>query len=275
MRRAGVVVVLVSAVLATSAGTAHAVTSNGRLCTKVGTAGPDRLIGTKGNDVLCGLGGNDRIFGVDGNDVLDGGVGDDVLLGGAGADVLSGGPGADVSQYDDHTAALRVAQELAGLQGATTSPAIAFCERVIAGKDQTADDYGDRAQHDVLLEARRDARLAASGRLLTGATKVLDVASGNGAFSIGLALRNPDVICIGYDYSADNVVRAQAAALEAGVADLDDPALKDRIEGLKAIRDQAKADADRAQAMLQNSGQKAVTPQMLRKFAATARDRKR
>ena len=62
-------------------------------------------------------------------------------------------------------------------------------------------------------------------------------------------------------------------AIEAGVADLDDPALKDRIDGLKAIRDQAKADADRAQAMLQNSGQKAVTPQMLRKFAKTARQR--
>lgn len=59
----------------------------------------------------------------------------------------------------------------------------------------------------------------------------------------------------------------------AGVADLDDPALKDRIDGLKTIRDQAKADAERAQAMLQNSGQKAVTPQMLRKFAATARER--
>jgi site-specific DNA recombinase len=62
-------------------------------------------------------------------------------------------------------------------------------------------------------------------------------------------------------------------AIEAGVADLDDPALKDRIDGLKAIRDQAKADAERAQAMLQNTGQKAVTPQMLRKFAATARER--
>jgi hypothetical protein len=62
-------------------------------------------------------------------------------------------------------------------------------------------------------------------------------------------------------------------AIEAGIADLDDPALKDRIDGLKAIRDQAKADADRAQAMLQNSGQKAVTPQMLRKFATTARER--
>ena len=52
-------------------------------------------------------------------------------------------------------------------------------------------------------------------------------------------------------------------AIEAGVADLNDPALKDRIDGLKAIRDQAKADAERAQAMLQNSGSKAVTPQMV------------
>jgi site-specific DNA recombinase len=62
-------------------------------------------------------------------------------------------------------------------------------------------------------------------------------------------------------------------AIEAGVADIGDPALKDRIEGLKAIRDQAKADAERAQAMLQHSGSQAVTPQMLAKFARTARQR--
>lgn len=62
-------------------------------------------------------------------------------------------------------------------------------------------------------------------------------------------------------------------AIEAGVADPDDPALKDRIDCLKAIRDQAKADAERAQAMLQNSGSQAVTPQMLSKFARTARHR--
>ena len=62
-------------------------------------------------------------------------------------------------------------------------------------------------------------------------------------------------------------------AIEAGVADLNDPALKDRIDGLKAIRDQAKADAERAQAMLENSGSKAVTPQMLSKFARAARQR--
>jgi hypothetical protein len=62
-------------------------------------------------------------------------------------------------------------------------------------------------------------------------------------------------------------------AIEAGVADLNDPALKDRIDGLNAIRDQAKADAERAQAMLQNSGSQAVTPQMLSRFANAARQR--
>ncbi len=62
-------------------------------------------------------------------------------------------------------------------------------------------------------------------------------------------------------------------AIEAGVADLDDPALKDRIVGLKAIRDQAKTDAECARAMLQNAGSKAVTPEMLSKFAKAARQR--
>ena len=57
------------------------------------------------------------------------------------------------------------------------------------------------------------------------------------------------------------------------MADIDDPALKDRIDGLKVIRDQAKADAERAQVMLESSGAKAVTPQMLRRFAETARQR--
>lgn len=62
-------------------------------------------------------------------------------------------------------------------------------------------------------------------------------------------------------------------AIETGVADLDDPALKERIVGLKAIRDQAQADADRAQAMAENAGQQAITPAMVQKFAMTARER--
>lgn len=48
-------------------------------------------------------------------------------------------------------------------------------------------------------------------------------------------------------------------AIDAGVVDLDDPALKDRISGLKATRDQAQADAQRAQAMLESTTHQAVT----------------
>lgn len=62
-------------------------------------------------------------------------------------------------------------------------------------------------------------------------------------------------------------------AIEAGVADLDDPALAERIAGLKVIRDQARADADRAQALLESPGHSAISPTMIRGFARTARER--
>jgi site-specific DNA recombinase len=62
-------------------------------------------------------------------------------------------------------------------------------------------------------------------------------------------------------------------AIEAGVADLDDPALKERVASLTAIRDQAQADAARAAAMLETSSQQSITPQMVQKFARTARER--
>jgi site-specific DNA recombinase len=62
-------------------------------------------------------------------------------------------------------------------------------------------------------------------------------------------------------------------AIETGVADLDDPALKERVASLKAIRDQAQADAARAAAMLETSGQQAITPHMVQRFARTARER--
>ncbi len=62
-------------------------------------------------------------------------------------------------------------------------------------------------------------------------------------------------------------------AIESGVADLTDPALKERIAGLKAIRDQARADAERVQAVTESSSRQAITPQMVREFASTARAR--
>jgi hypothetical protein len=64
-------------------------------------------------------------------------------------------------------------------------------------------------------------------------------------------------------------------AIENGVADLDDPALKERVAGLKAIRDQAHAEAEHGRAMLAGAGNKAIPPSMVHTFAATARERMR
>ncbi|WP_089217432.1 recombinase family protein [Sphingopyxis indica] len=64
-------------------------------------------------------------------------------------------------------------------------------------------------------------------------------------------------------------------AIESGVADLNDGALKERIASLKAIRDQATADAERTQLALDSSGNQAVSPDMLKAFARMARERMR
>lgn len=61
-------------------------------------------------------------------------------------------------------------------------------------------------------------------------------------------------------------------AIEAGLADLDDSALKERMAGLKAIRNQAKADAERTQAPLDSTGNQAITLDMVETFSRAARD---
>jgi hypothetical protein len=63
-------------------------------------------------------------------------------------------------------------------------------------------------------------------------------------------------------------------AIENGVADLADPMLKDRITELKAVRDQARADAQRAEGALERLGP-SITPRTLKAFARTARKRMR
>ena len=71
---------------------------------------------------------------------------------------------------------------------------------------------------------------------------------------------------------ADQRLRRLYDAMESGVADITDPALKERIDGLKAIRDQAQADIVRAQS-LATSGEDVVTPAMVARFADIARKR--
>ena len=63
-------------------------------------------------------------------------------------------------------------------------------------------------------------------------------------------------------------------AIESGVAGLSDPSLKERIGELKAPRDQARVDAERARAAIETAGQ-SLTPAQLTKFASVARRRMR
>ena len=60
-------------------------------------------------------------------------------------------------------------------------------------------------------------------------------------------------------------------AIESGVAALDDVGLKDPIANLKAIRDQATADAERIRMALDGSGDRAVTPEMIDALSQVAR----
>jgi hypothetical protein len=73
---------------------------------------------------------------------------------------------------------------------------------------------------------------------------------------------------------ADAKLKRIYDAIENGVADLSDPMLKDRITELKAIRDQARADAKRAQDAIERIGP-SITPQALKTFARQARKRMR
>src|SRR5882757_9262277 len=63
-------------------------------------------------------------------------------------------------------------------------------------------------------------------------------------------------------------------AIENGVADLSDPMLKDRIAELKAIRNQARTDAERAEDAIERLGP-SITPRALKTFARKARRRMR
>ncbi len=73
---------------------------------------------------------------------------------------------------------------------------------------------------------------------------------------------------------ADARLKRLYDAIENGVADLDDQALKERIGDLRAVRDQARVDADRAAAALEGVGQ-TITPAALGTFAEAAKRRMR
>src|SRR5262245_50745249 len=73
---------------------------------------------------------------------------------------------------------------------------------------------------------------------------------------------------------ADGKLNRLYDAIENGIADLADPMLKNRVTELRAIRDQARADAERAEDALNRLGP-SITPQALKTFARQARNRMR
>jgi predicted outer membrane repeat protein len=77
------------------AGAYERVKCAGRVVTRVGTPGRDKLKGTKKSDGILGLAGRDLLRGLGGRDSLCGGKGRDRLIGGKGPDRLRGGPGRD------------------------------------------------------------------------------------------------------------------------------------------------------------------------------------
>jgi len=73
---------------------------------------------------------------------------------------------------------------------------------------------------------------------------------------------------------ADAKLKRLYDAIEAGVADLTDPTLKSRLAELVAVRDQARADAERSEAALGRAAT-TVTPKAIEIFARAARKRMR
>jgi 2-polyprenyl-3-methyl-5-hydroxy-6-metoxy-1,4-benzoquinol methylase len=135
---------------------------------------------------------------------------------------------------DDHVAAKLVAEDVLDYYGGLIpqgSPdpqysapdeakdAAAFCDYVIAGKDHTAEQYGDGALEDPIYEGDIADRLKLIANRLRGKTRVLDVASGNGAHALRLARVDPNVQIVGVDFSAQNIEKATATAIAIGVAD--------------------------------------------------------
>jgi site-specific DNA recombinase len=73
---------------------------------------------------------------------------------------------------------------------------------------------------------------------------------------------------------ADAKLKRLYDVIENGAADLSDLLVKDRLSELKAARDQARLDAERAEDAVDCTGP-IITPQALKTFARTARERMR
>lgn len=106
---------------------------------------------------------------------------------------------------DNHVLARRLLLTPAGAGVDGSAETLAFCNRVIAGEDQVAEDYADRAIQDGKFEGEHSQRIKIASEHLAewlpenGA--VLDYACGNGSFLWAMRHRRPDAELWGVDYS--------------------------------------------------------------------------
>lgn len=131
--------------------------------------------------------------------------------------------------YDDHTAALQVAREIRSEyepdapgfddRYQEADDAVVLCERVIKGEDHTADEYAERAL-DPLKEIAGDYdRLHAVVAECAGATHLIDVACGSGAYAISLCQQYPDLKVTAIDFAQGNIDKGREASTQVGVGD--------------------------------------------------------
>lgn len=173
----GVVVVLISTVLAITAGPvgAQSQTCGGLQPTIVGTEGDDRLVGTDDDDVILALGGNDLVIGGEGDDticlgagddrglgqkgedLIFGETGDDLITGGNRGDAIDGGPGNDIIRGNNGTDVLLGGQGNDLILGGRNND-------IIEGNQGDDELRGGAALDDILGGAGDDIILAGRGR---------------------------------------------------------------------------------------------------------------
>jgi 2-polyprenyl-3-methyl-5-hydroxy-6-metoxy-1,4-benzoquinol methylase/glycosyltransferase involved in cell wall biosynthesis len=127
---------------------------------------------------------------------------------------------------DDHVTATLVAEEIIrtgrGDDQAEAVRAHEFCEHVIAGKDQTSEQYAAHAcdpREELALIRRVGAgsRPALVCQTLAGRTRILDVACGSGAYALALAQADPTRRIVAVDYAQGNIDALRSAAEALGL----------------------------------------------------------
>jgi glycosyltransferase involved in cell wall biosynthesis/2-polyprenyl-3-methyl-5-hydroxy-6-metoxy-1,4-benzoquinol methylase len=93
------------------------------------------------------------------------------------------------------------------------------CRRIIKGETCGPADYATHAVPDPLYEMDNVGRFKDCARYFDKATRLLDVACGNGAGALTFARMYPDLHVVGVDYSDENIQRARVGAEALGLSD--------------------------------------------------------